>query len=151
MTHFWQLPVYGSAIGLAKSLNENTHKVPRWAQARNIDPLKAEVTKILVGIGKASHKGKVDIEERKKWLKDAIDRLEDAKYEVRVLKDCHYLTPEGMGCIAGHISSTLVQLIGWAKSCGMDMSEYDPVDINPQRKSKHKTDVMASGSTVTPD
>lgn len=120
---FWLLPIYAKIRDLHHYLFENTRKgMPKDMQMGVVASMREETRKMMVRIGKVSNAS--DKQERIGLLIENMKVLEDLKYDLRSLKDCHYLTPEGFGRIARQLIQARRQHEAFAKSLGASSESF---------------------------
>ena len=134
-------------MSLHDTIVNSTRKVPRDFRIVEIQPVIHQIVKMQIYVGKASHLGEYDKEERKRWLLEAIQSIEEIKYVMRALRDNRIITISAMGAISEQVEKTLRQLVGWAKSAGADLTWYHPVDITDNvKKNKQQAGVQREAS-----
>lgn len=114
-----RFPVYKATIILSNYLEVHLKKTPVWLRTMRCNRLKDWVMDILLYIYHARVLGKV-----KENCIAGIRLLDRMKFELRVMKDAHYLTPVGFGLIANQAEEVRHQLKRWAISQGASESDF---------------------------
>jgi|GEM_PF-6871133 len=115
MAHFYELPVYKRAIGLAKALTKSTKKTDKDIRFTRVTAMKNQAMDIAKKIAFANDELE-DLEAREAYINECLNTLHGIEIDSRVLKDADYLTKSGFGAITAAEGKLGRQLNGWSNS-----------------------------------
>ena len=112
MAEFHTLPVYKAAIELERQFSASTQKTPRILKYGKVDTLHRELIDLIVTVSFASEYDN----DRKTFIKEALDRMKRFKIQVRILLDLRAVTQKGFAAIVKTEEDVSRQLHGWLNS-----------------------------------
>ena len=112
MAEFYTLPVYKACMELERQLSASTQKTPRILKYGKVDTLHRELIDLIVTVAFASEYDN----DRKNFIKEALDRMKRFKIQVRILLDLRAITQKGFAAIVKTEENVSRQLHGWLNS-----------------------------------
>ena len=112
MAEFYTLPVYKACMELERQFGASTQKTPRILKYGKVDTLHRELIDLIVTIAFASEYDN----NRKTFIKEALDRMKRFKIQVRILLDLRAVTQKGFAAIVKTEEDVSRQLHGWLNS-----------------------------------
>lgn len=109
MAEFYTLPVYKACMELERQFSASTQKTPRILKYGKVDTLHRELIDLIVTVAFASEYDN----DRKTFIKEALDRMKRFKIQVRILLDLRAVTQKGFAAIVKTEEDVSRQLHGW--------------------------------------